>query len=77
MDPISISSGIAGLLSLAITVAEKSYQYYASAVRSASASIASYLQELSALKMFYSASTSWPKPMMQQLDSRKPVPPCF
>jgi hypothetical protein len=49
VDPISISSGIAGLLSLAITVAEKSYQY-ASTVRNASASIASYLRELSALK---------------------------
>lgn len=48
-EPISISSGIAGLLSLAITVAEKSYQY-ASSVRSASGTITSYLRELSMLK---------------------------
>jgi Fungal N-terminal domain of STAND proteins len=48
-EPISISSGIAGLLTLAITVADKSYQY-ASDVRGASATVASYLQELSAMK---------------------------
>ena len=46
---LSISSSIAGLLSLAISVSEKSYQY-ASTVRSASATIASYLRELSTLK---------------------------
>ena len=48
-DPLSISSGVAGLLALVISVAQTSYQYAAS-VKDASKSIKAYLRELLALQ---------------------------
>ena len=48
-DPLSITSGIAGLLTLTISLADVSYQYVSS-VQDASKSIKAYLRELSALK---------------------------
>jgi len=48
-EAIGIASGIAGLLSLTITVINVSYQYVSNA-RGASKSISAYLQELASLK---------------------------
>jgi hypothetical protein len=48
-EAIGIASGIAGLLSLTITVINTSYQYVSSA-HGASKSISAYLQELASLK---------------------------
>lgn len=48
-DPLSISAGVAGLLSLVIQVADGTYQY-ASSARNAQTAIAALLRELQALK---------------------------
>lgn len=48
-EPLGIASGVAGLLSLAITVVDTSYRYVSN-VRNASRAVQSYFRELSALK---------------------------
>lgn len=48
-EAIGVASGIAGLLSLTITIISISYQYVSNA-HSASKSISAYLQELASLK---------------------------
>jgi len=49
-DPLSVGTGVAGLLSLTLAVAKTSYQYVSS-FKGASAAVSSYLRELSALKI--------------------------